>query len=213
MKEQQLIGSLEKLAEQIGIVITDLKKYHKDKPNEPDTFQVGDEVEIIHNPGCNHHEGDKGIIIEDDGDPSFPYIVRARNVTHGYSPLELRLLKRKSLHDQIKEGGWDKVLDLAEEGYKEYIESQLTCYLDSSITIAIIEKGVSYTKLLALSKVLNEGKEKGKFIHTVSTDDENDFYIKSYSPETPEPINFFIKEDAEFALQFAEKEWKLFYNQ
>lgn len=207
MKEQQLIGSLEKLAEQIGIVITDLKKYHKDKPNEPDTFQVGDEVEEAR---FSLHKT-IGIVMAIDR-LNREIQVKSNDCIKWYKYNEWkRVGKEKSLHDQIKEGGWDFIFDLAKEKPSLYFLE----HIEDKYFAPEHHKIGTYVRLLALSKVLNEGKEKSKdWIYTVEWGivglkgiDHTEYRDTHYA------IEFYTKYDRDFAQQFAEKEWKTFYNQ
>lgn len=147
--------------------------------------------------------------------------VKIINETYAYSPIEL-VLKRKEeepeaalklpldnmstttvpLHDQIREGRWRFIMKSAHININ-------TC---GSSTYAEACKIDAYIKLLALSKVLNEGKEAGREIFIVNMWDGK-MSILGYERDYHRfPIDIYILEDAAFALHFAEKEWKIFYN-
>lgn len=111
-----------------------------------------------------------------------------------------------SLHAQIREGGWEfifknvKLVDFTsiQNGYPTNTENFL------------INKLASYNRLLALEKVLNGGKKRKsqRFIVNLVEDTlhiESCLYIRR-------AVEFYEKQDAIFAIDFAEKEFKLFYN-
>lgn len=115
-----------------------------------------------------------------------------------------------SLHDQIREGGWGKVLELAGSEYNNVILEQIS----NISTIKAYHKITAYTHLLALSKVLNEGKEREQFIYIPKC--RNNRLHKECAQagewEYQNIFEFYDPNDCDFALDFAEKEWKIFYN-
>lgn len=121
--------------------------------------------------------------------------------------LEAKFPEEKSLHDQIREGGWDKVFELSGV---EFQVSITAAHSDVIVKLTIIKDKVrAYHRLLALSKVLNEGKKREQFIYTVVVSDEG---LETDICSSSSSIIFYSLFDTQFALDFAEKEWKIFYN-
>lgn len=106
----------------------------------------------------------------------------------------------QSLHDQIREGGWLFVLEKANLSINTY----------GRATYDIAAKSDAYLRLLALEKVLNEGKE-GDRLHIVAIEGD-ELYGVDLSLNNPYPVAFNYSPDRDFAMAFAEKEFKLFYN-
>lgn len=189
----------------------------KKEKRPPRKFKVGDKVSVCFNANTGHKKGTIGEISdlspwcgsdykENEG---WSYWVISSDEEWCHMEFHLEPFQEKSLHDQIKEGGWKKVIELVKSptGYFKY-----STILDINLCDIEADKGNAYYKLRALSKVLNEGKEKPEQVFTVKYRDHDNKLFISKNYDTPPPIEFFYESDAGFALKFAEKEWKIFYN-
>lgn len=122
----------------------------------------------------------------------------------------------QSLHDQIREGGWPFVCRKAGKQYMTLLISGDVPSLQQDEDY-MGQKVSAYTMLVALSKVLNEGKEFKSNAYKTSyyyIDYEGGDFLVDYDEDNNSHgiIKFKTRDDAIFALDFAEKEWKILYN-
>lgn len=183
----------------------------EEKKEEP-KFKVGDKVEIIIDNQCGMPVGTVGTIINLASDYFYEkekgcaYNVSNGEKTTCHSEIYLRLVPEKSLHDQIREGGWNKVWELAGNEFDfQTIHSR-------PLAAKMVENTVNYIKLLALSKVLNEGKEKSSNGFKYGVECIKGKLTWSRFENSDAPIFSYNQSDVEFSIEFAEKEWKIFYN-
>lgn len=111
----------------------------------------------------------------------------------------------QSLHDQIREGGWKKVFDLAGDEYDPAFQPGQLHKCDNKLK--------PYIRLLALSKVLNESISTcANRRYTVCIGDNGLTVDYNDPPYCSSGIRFNDWGNAKFSIDFAEKEWKIFYN-
>jgi hypothetical protein len=177
--QQELIDSLKVLADACGAVVTSVNKYI-----------TADKSWLEDSPRRNISLGELADRVADEGLKKFN-----------------ERLHKKSLHDQITEGGWPIVYAKAGGDFDfQILHSR-------SIAEKNVDKTLAYSRLLMLSKVLNEGKDKTEESFTVSLVDDKLRPCGCMRKWNVFPVEFNTTEDCRFSWKFAEKEWKTFYNQ
>lgn len=184
---------------------TDKSMFPDEEKKEDHCFKTGDVVKIIEN---SSYCGLNGVILKISDRFAFVDIDGTfENINFQFKDLiKIKGVDEQSLHDQIREGGWEfifknvKLADFTsiQNGYPTNTENFL------------INKLASYNRLLALEKVLNEGKE-GDRLHIVAIEGD-ELYGVDLSLNNHYPVAFNYSPDRDFAMEFAEKEFKLFYN-